>query len=41
MRSIVLVVGAVCVIFKLIDNKANQPKEQRESFQTVEFDDIW
>lgn len=41
MRKIILVLGAVCVIFKLFDNKASQPKSQREGFQTEEFDDIW
>lgn len=41
MRNILLVLGVVCVIFKLLDKKVSQPKDQQDIFQTVEFDDIW
>ena len=41
LRNIVLIVGAVCIIFKLADSRTSQKKEQKEGFQTVEFDDIW
>ena len=41
LRSIILVIAAVCVIFKLADKKISQPKQKAEGFQTHEFDDIW
>ena len=41
LRNIVLIVGALCVVFKLAECKVNKKDNQREDFQTVEFDDIW
>lgn len=41
LRNIVLIIGSVCVILKLADNKASKKNNQGEGFQTVEFDDIW
>lgn len=41
LRKIVLVLGAICIIFKLMDKKTCQKKVQHEGFQTQEFDDIW
>ncbi|MDO5414781.1 MAG: hypothetical protein Q4F78_04865 [Bacillota bacterium] len=41
MRKMVLVLGAVCLVFKLLDKKTSRPVSQREGFQTEEFDDIW
>jgi len=41
LRNIVLIIGAVCIIFKLTDSKSNKKSDRGEGFQTVEFDDIW
>ena len=41
LRNIVLVIGALCIVFKLAESKANKKSDQSEEFQTVEFDDIW
>lgn len=41
LRKIVLVIGAICIIFKLAETKKSKKSEQNEGFQTVEFDDIW
>lgn len=41
LRKIVLMIGAICIIFKIADSRHSHKKEQREGFQTVEFDDIW
>lgn len=41
LRNVVLIIGAICLICKLADNKSAKMKEQNEGFQTVEFDDIW
>lgn len=41
LRKFVLVIGALCVIFKLADCKASKKREKHEGFQTAEFDDIW
>lgn len=41
LRKIVLVICAVCVVFKLTDRRSGQTKKKTEGFQTEEFDDIW
>lgn len=41
MRNIILVAGAVLVIFKLFDSNRIEKKSEKEGFQTEEFDDIW
>lgn len=45
LRKIVLVLGALCIIFKLLDRGTEKPKSKHkvktEGFQTHEFDDIW
>ena len=41
LRNIVLIIGALCIVFKLAEKKTSQKNDQREGFQTVEFDDIW
>ena len=41
LRKVVLVISALCIIFKIADNKSEKKKEHEEAFQTVEFDDIW
>ena len=41
LRKIVLVIGALCIVLKLADSRTGQKKDQREGFQTEEFDDIW
>lgn len=45
LRKIVLVLGALCMIFKLLDRDTDKPKSKHkvktEGFQTHEFDDIW
>lgn len=41
LRKVVLIVGAVCIIFKIADKQMNKQPEQHEGFQTKEFDDIW
>ena len=41
LRNIVLIIGVLCVIFKLAGSKGSKKNDQSEDFQTVEFDDIW
>ena len=42
LRNIVLILGALCLIFKLVDKQTGQPKVKEETdFQIEEFDDIW
>lgn len=45
LRKIVLVLGALCVIFKLLNKESEQSetkhRTKHEGFQTHEFDDIW
>lgn len=41
LRKVVLILGAICVIFKLADKHMSKQLEQYEEFQTEEFDDIW
>ncbi|MDO4544775.1 MAG: hypothetical protein Q4C25_01335 [Bacillota bacterium] len=41
LRKIFLIVGAVCVIFKLTEKKKEERKSSKQGFQTEEFDDIW
>ncbi len=41
LRKIVIILGALCVIFKLADKQMSKQLEEYEGFQTVEFDDIW
>jgi len=41
LRKVVLILGAVCIIFKLADKQMSKQLEQYEGFQTEEFDDIW
>lgn len=41
LRKIVLIIGALCIIFKLTDNGTSHKQDKSEEFQTVEFDDIW
>lgn len=41
LRYIVLVLGGLCVIFKLREKKATERETFGEGFQREEFDDIW
>ena len=41
LRKLVLILGAICVVFKLADKQMTKQLEQYEEFQTEEFDDIW
>ena len=41
LRTIVLITGALCIVFKLADSKKSAKNDGHEDFQTVEFDDIW
>lgn len=41
LRYIVLVLGGLCVIFKLREKKATEGETFGEGFQREEFDDIW
>ncbi|MBQ3610643.1 MAG: hypothetical protein IJA01_00040 [Firmicutes bacterium] len=41
LRKVVLILGAVCIIFKLAYKQMSKQLEQYEGFQTKEFDDIW
>lgn len=41
LRNVVLVIGAICIVFKLVDKKVNEKIDVNEEFPEVEFDDIW
>lgn len=41
MRKILLITGAVLLIFKVTEKKKIDRKAEEEGFQTEEFDDIW
>lgn len=41
MRKILLITGAIFLIFKLTDSKEADKRSEQEGFQTEEFDDIW
>lgn len=41
LRYIVLILGGLCVIFKLKEKKATEKELFGEGFQREEFDDIW
>ena len=40
-RKIILIVGAIFLVFKLTEDKETDKRSEREGFQTEEFDDIW
>ena len=41
LRYIVLILGGLCVIFKLKEKKTTEKELFGEGFQREEFDDIW
>lgn len=41
LRKIVLILGVLCVAFRLADKQMSKQLEEYEGFQTEEFDDIW
>ena len=41
LRKIVLILGVLCVVFRLADKQMSKQLEEYEEFQTEEFDDIW
>ena len=40
-RKIILIVGAIFLVFKLTEDKETDKRSEQEGFQTEEFDDIW
>ena len=41
LRKLVLIIGAICIVFKLADRQMSKQIEKYDGFQTEEFDDIW
>ena len=41
LRNVLLVIGAILVIFKITEKKEPETKTSEEGFQIKEFDDIW
>ncbi len=41
MRKILLITGAVLLVFKVTEKKKTDRKSEEEGFPTEEFDDIW
>lgn len=41
LRYIVLILGGLCIVFKLGEKKATEKETFGEGFQREEFDDIW
>lgn len=41
LRSIVLILGAIYIVFKLTEKKKASKKVSKHGYQTEAFDDIW